>query len=835
MAEPNAAPARSPRREPAASRLDLLQAFYGEEAPGFLVIWRKGTKRSHWVSADQLDQATTLQTDDDLYFGVALHDQERALELAATTDAAQTRGCSESTVALPGLWADIDVRGPAHSRDDLPPSFEAAHELIARFPLPPTVVVHSGHGLQVFWLFKELWVFEDEPERGEARRLSRQFQATLQELARELGWKIDETSDLARLLRLPGTFNTKTEERRLVEIVGWYPENRYDPSEFERCLVGEFPGPRVAQGGAGVDTAATLAGVPEGQRDTALFRLASKLRRADVPRDCAERLVIEAAGNCQPPFPEQEALAKVASAYIRYRPSVGFVSSLDAWDGPFSELPPARLEAPPLPADLLPQVLRRWLLDISERMQVPLELAATPALVGLASVVGRRAGIHPKQKDTWLVVPNLWGGVIASPGRLKSPTLAEALRPVRRLAALAREEHERQALETETRLSILKTQETATRNRLRKAFEGRKSQGEPGELEERLRRVHQEIRELERGLVERRYVVNDATVEKLGELLALHPLGLLLERDELAGWLRSLEREDRKGDREFFLEAWNGTNPYTYDRIGRGTIHISALCLSIVGGIQPTKLARFVSEALDGGYAADGLLQRFQLLVWPEDDGHWELVDRSPDAEALETVCGVVSALDTLDLGDQGGALGTLPTLRFAEDAQQLFYDWLSNLEGRLRSSEVQRTPAFEGHLSKYRSLMPSLALLFHLVETVERGPVGAVSLEATKRAADWCDYLELHARKVYCAELQGDLIVAHAVATKIKGGQIYDGMKVRDIYRPGWSHLKTPEAVSAALELLELHGWLRVVVPEGKGRPSPEVRINPELLGGAA
>ena len=70
-----------------------------------------------------------------------------------------------------------------------------------------------------------------------------------------------------------------------------------------------------------VDTAAVLAGVPEGQRDDALFRLASKLRRADVPRDTAEELVIAAAGNCDPPFPAEDALAKVENAYTRYAPS----------------------------------------------------------------------------------------------------------------------------------------------------------------------------------------------------------------------------------------------------------------------------------------------------------------------------------------------------------------------------------------------------------------------------------------------------------------------------------------------------------------------------------
>ena len=66
---------------------------------------------------------------------------------------------------------------------------------------------------------------------------------------------------------------------------------------------------------------------------------------------------------------------------------------------------------------------------------------------------------------------------------------------------------------------------------------------------------------------EPRYIVNDPTVEKLLELLRANPNGLLLERDELTGLLRSLDREDRKGDREFYLESWSGDRGFTSDRI----------------------------------------------------------------------------------------------------------------------------------------------------------------------------------------------------------------------------------------------------------------------------
>jgi hypothetical protein len=64
-----------------------------------------------------------------------------------------------------------------------------------------------------------------------------------------------------------------------------------------------------------------LDGVPEGQRDDAIFRYACRLRAKNLERDEAERLVLEAAANCQPPFPEKEALLKLDQAW-KYSPGM---------------------------------------------------------------------------------------------------------------------------------------------------------------------------------------------------------------------------------------------------------------------------------------------------------------------------------------------------------------------------------------------------------------------------------------------------------------------------------------------------------------------------------
>lgn len=71
----------------------------------------------------------------------------------------------------------------------------------------------------------------------------------------------------------------------------------------------------------------------------------------------------------------------------------------------------------------LPDVLRDFVKDISERMQCPPDFAAVGALVMMASIIGRKVGIRPMRRNDWTVIPNLWGAVVGNSGVMKSPTL----------------------------------------------------------------------------------------------------------------------------------------------------------------------------------------------------------------------------------------------------------------------------------------------------------------------------------------------------------------------------------------------------------------------------
>jgi len=306
-------------------------------------------------------------------------------------------------------------------------------------------------------------------------------------------------------------------------------------------------------------------------------------------------------------------------------------------------------------------------------------------------------------------------------------------------------------------------------------------------------------------------------------------------RDELTGWWSQLDRAGREGERAFCLQAWNGDTGHTIDRIGRGTIHVEACCMSMLGGIQPGRLRSYLVDALKDGPTNDGLIQRFQLLVWPDTATDWNYVDRTPDAASVQQAERVFRELVKLDAENPA-------RFRFTSDAQELFVDWLANLERRTRAGELH--PALISHLSKYGKLMPSLALLFELADRA--GSVGFegsslanhenfVGLEHAERAVAWCEYLESHAQRVYSCIVTPQMRAARELADKIKRRKVAADrfFSCRDIYLKGWSGLDSPENVKQAAEVLQDAGWVRelpsVSRPLG-GRPSNKYEVNPAV-----
>lgn len=583
----------------------------------------------------------------------------------------------------------------------------------------------------------------------------------------------------------------------------------------------------LAQRDQASNVASPLVGgtVSEGGRNSFLTSIAGTLRKRGVE---GEVLFNALSGinqqSCIPPLAVSE-VRSICESIERY-PSG---SSVIEWPDRISPLPQFTLQVPKLRERMIPMPLRAWIIDACDRMQVSLDYMAPMAIAVISSVIGRQVGIRPKQKDNFTVIPNLWSGLIAPPSTLKSPAISEAMSPLFHLTRIAKKEFEAKGLAAEVKQMGIESQI----KKLEKLLPNSTTEDRIEALEQ-IKDLKEKLKETI--VTEKRYLTNDATIEKMALLLCENPNGLLFHRDELTGFLRSMDKSGHEPDRAFYLECWNGYGSFNVDRVGRGSISVPSLCLSIVGGIQPSRFKKYITEATENTSSNDGFIQRFQLLIYPEKPKSWRLVDRAPDKQAKQRVIRLFETLSSLNpmilAPHYNPPEDAVPYLRFNEEAQGVYNEWITKLEQRLRDGSIHQE-AFENHLGKYRSLMPSLSLIFHLLAFAEEPMLSnVIPAHIAKLAIEWCDYLEAHAQKVYGLLGQTKLDSANALIAKIKGGRVKDGETIRSIYRHHWTQLDTPKKVESAIALLSEHGWVQTELNKATGgAPTEVIRFHPQLF----
>lgn len=173
------------------------------DAGRYFYLWELATKRtfSFACDGDGIAASTCWELPpSDLYVGVAMADGPVPERQRLKNDTA---------AGIFGVYLDIDIAGVAHQKPNLPPTLEVGKDLLDEFGPPPTVLLNSGHGLQPWWLLHEAWLFRDDDDRRSAAALTKGWVDAHRSVAQRHGWDHDAVGDLARVLRLPGTVNTK--------------------------------------------------------------------------------------------------------------------------------------------------------------------------------------------------------------------------------------------------------------------------------------------------------------------------------------------------------------------------------------------------------------------------------------------------------------------------------------------------------------------------------------------------------------------------------------------------------------------------------------------------
>ena len=229
----------------------FLPTIYGPTPPGFFAVWTKDNSQTLWIPGDQIDRipdiAKKLAESKEVYFGVGL--QEFPL-------GSKSRGTRKTVSAIGAFWMDIDIFDASHKNEKLPFSYEEALAFLDELPLKPSIIVNSGHGLHVYWLLPELWIFENDQDRQHAQTLAHDFQKVIIQLAQKHGWILDSTHDLARVLRVPGTVNRKNSPVP-VEIIKFEPTHRYSFEEFIKFVENQLSTPSSSASDSHIDERST--------------------------------------------------------------------------------------------------------------------------------------------------------------------------------------------------------------------------------------------------------------------------------------------------------------------------------------------------------------------------------------------------------------------------------------------------------------------------------------------------------------------------------------------------------------------------------------------------
>jgi hypothetical protein len=210
---------------------EFLQELWGFKPENLnILIWQKKGKKSYWFTdIDKIVNYLEKNKDQsDIYVGVGLSPKDYGLK----------NRCPANEIAgITGFWSDIDIQNGVHKKKNLPASVEEAKSL---FPEEPTCVIHSGHGIQAWWLFREPWIFDNEDERLKAQAMCEAWHRQILDRAEVHDWTVDATFDLSRILRIPGTKNLKNKDDvRDVKLIASNWTLRYEPDDLVPSVVVE--------------------------------------------------------------------------------------------------------------------------------------------------------------------------------------------------------------------------------------------------------------------------------------------------------------------------------------------------------------------------------------------------------------------------------------------------------------------------------------------------------------------------------------------------------------------------------------------------------------------
>lgn len=368
----------------------------------------------------------------------------------------------------------------------------------------------------------------------------------------------------------------------------------------------------------------------------------------------------------------------------------------------------------PFPVDVLPQPIRGFVAAAADAIGCDAAFVALPMLAALASAIGNTRRL--RVKNSWDVPPVLWTAVVSESGTAKTPAARLVMTHVHRQQAAYFRDFKEEMARYDEAIAEWKIAEAQRQQRQRQRDDGDDDDDPRPE-----RPTPPTVR---------RNVVSDTTVEALAAILANNPRGVLLARDELAGWFGSFDRY-ANGKAGADASAWLSMYSAESFAIDRKTgipptIHVPQAAVCVTGGIQPGILQR----ALTAAHRESGLAARLMMAYPPRKKKEW--TDDDIDPRHHDALARILHRLYGLNfVRDDDGRPAPL-VVRLDAEARAA---WIEHYAGHNHEA-LDHTGDMAAAWSKLEEIPARLALVFHCVRYEAGEPVDPMTLDATSMNA---------------------------------------------------------------------------------------------------
>jgi hypothetical protein len=365
------------------------------------------------------------------------------------------------------------------------------------------------------------------------------------------------------------------------------------------------------------------------------------------------------------------------------------------------------------PLDIFPEPYQYFINECAQKLDAKPEFMGVSLVWLLSVIVGNSLEIEVKKG--WLENGVVWISVVAKAGIGKTPSINNIINPLNKLNFREVKKYY-EAMEAYEHWKGLSKEE-------------KKTYPEPPQPKKM------------------QFLVNDITLEALVDLHAENDNAVGVFKDELAGWIKDMNKYREGSDLEFWLSCWSGKS-VTVNRVTRKSSFIEKPFIPVLGGIQPTILESFSTETNKENGFLDRMLFSFpdetRINYYNENEMHYTDLKWYEDS--------ILALYETVKRGlVKRDVNNNIEPMRcaFSQEGKaewKRIFNKISDFQNDENENEYLKSM-----YPKQKSYIPRFALLLHFLNSSENkdAKMQIIDKKAVLDAERLSDYFVLQAKKI--------------------------------------------------------------------------------------